>query len=118
MLRTAAELILAIASPQISRAGEQQWLYCIAPSHAEHKLYMSPVFQSKGPTSAAEIAFGAVLDQSFLHYNDVQCPRSEDQFSAMQMQLHTISFTHILGVELVYWRWTPGQPLHRPVRQR
>jgi hypothetical protein len=117
MLRTAAALILAIASSQISRASEWQWLYCIAPSHAEHKLYMSPVFEDKGPASAAELAFAAVLNQSFLHYNDVQCPRSEDQFSAMQMQLHTIRFNQRLGVQIINLRWKPAL-VQRRVRQR
>jgi hypothetical protein len=112
MVRIAAALILAITAPQIASANE--WLYCIAPSHAEQKLYMSPVFEADGPASVAESEFAAVLKQSFLHYNDVQCPRSDDQLSAIRMQLYTIKFNQNLGVQIVSLSWERSQTfLHK-----
>jgi hypothetical protein len=75
---------------------------------------MSSVFEADGPASAAESEFAAVLKQSFLHYNDVQCPRSDDQLSAMQMQVQTIRFNQNIGVQIINLGWKRSQTfLHK-----
>jgi len=94
---------VAILAAQIAQA--KDWLYCIAPSHAERKLYMSPVFPTDGPTGSAESAFAASLSQSYFHFDDVQCPRSDDEASAMSMQRHTIDFNQEVGNTIVNLRW-------------
>jgi len=105
MARILAGLFVASVIPHCVLAAD--WTYCIAPSHAEHKLYMSPIFATDGPVSSAESAFGYVLDQSNFRHDDVQCPRSDDESSAVNMQQQTISFNHKAGNTIVNLRWKP-----------
>ena len=105
MARIFALLLLAALTPQM--AGAREWVYCVAPSHADHKLYMSRVFSSRKPAANAEAAFAAVLKQSFLRYTDVQCPWTRDEFSAQKMQRHTIAYNRELGVTIINMKWKP-----------
>jgi hypothetical protein len=101
--RIVAVLTLLILGPQIADADE--WLYCIAPLHAQHKLYMSRVFDTDASLGNAESAFARVLSQSFIRYDDVQCPRSKDESSALVMQQHTISFNREMGNAIINVPW-------------
>jgi hypothetical protein len=105
MLRILAVLVLATLTPHVANAYE--WLYCIAPFHAEHKLYMSPVFATQRSVGRAETAFATALDQSFFRYDDVQCPRNNDELSALRMQRHTASFNREVGNTIIDLRWKP-----------
>ena len=105
IVRIIPALMLTIISPQIATASE--WLYCIAPSYTERKLYMSPVFATNSPGNSVESAFATVLDQSFLRYNDIQCPKSKDEFSAMEMQQQTVKFNQSVGNTIINLRWKP-----------
>lgn len=100
-----AAVIFAISA--LHAAQGKEWLYCIAPSHTERKLYMSPVFETDGPVGSAESAFAAALDQAFLRYDDVQCPRSDDEVTATDMQQQTISFNRQAGNSIINLRWKP-----------
>lgn len=92
--------------PQQALADE--WRYCLAPSHAEHKTYMSPPFPATLPTDDAESQFGALLAASGFHFDDVQCPRAEGQTAALTMQQHAILINRELGNEVINLRWKPA----------
>jgi len=99
-----ALLVMAMLS-QSAFAGD--WRYCLAPSHARHKIYMSPPFPGSVSMGDAELQFGRLLSQSGLRFDDVQCPRGKDQTAAMTMQEHAITVNRELGNEIVHLRWRP-----------
>lgn len=83
------------------------WRYCLAPSHSQHKVYLSPPFPGTVSMADAQSQFGQLLSQSGLHFDDVQCPRGEDETAAMTMQQHAISINRQLGNEIIHLRWKP-----------
>jgi hypothetical protein len=89
------------------KALAEDWRYCLAPSHAEHKVYMSPPFPATISMDDAESQFGRTLSASGLHFDDVQCPRSGGQTASMTMQQHAIVVNRELGNEVINLRWKP-----------
>jgi hypothetical protein len=86
----------------------EDWRYCLAPSHAERKVYISPPFPGTVSMDDAESQFGRTLSRSGLHFDDVQCPRSDNETGALTMQQHAISVNHELGNQVIDLRWRPG----------
>ncbi|HTV34881.1 MAG TPA: hypothetical protein VMF12_00495 [Xanthobacteraceae bacterium] len=90
------------------KALAEDWRYCLAPSHAEHKIYISPPFPATVSMDDAESQFGRTLSRSGVRFDDVQCPRSDDQTGALAMQQHAISVNRELGNQVIDLRWRPG----------
>ena len=86
----------------------EDWRYCLAPSHAEHKVYMSPPFPATMSMDDAESQFGRTLSRSGLRFDDVQCPRGDGQTAALTMQQHAITVNRELGNEIINLRWKPN----------
>lgn len=99
-------LALTIAVPQLASAAD--WRYCLAPSHAEHKVYVTPPFSATIPMDDAESELAHSLSKSGLHYDDVQCPRSDDESSVFDMQQHAVSINRELGNQVIGLHWKPG----------
>jgi hypothetical protein len=78
------------------------WQYCVAPSEAEHKVYMSDTFPVRGTLDDADTAFELMLDQAGLRHDIVQCPRADDERSIVMMQQYAISFSHGNGNTIVH----------------
>jgi hypothetical protein len=97
---------LAIALAQSAQAGD--WRYCLAPSHAEHKIYMSPPFPATVSMDEAEAQFGTLLSRGGRHFDDVQCPRSDGKAGIITMQRHAIAVNREFGNKIVNIRWKPG----------
>jgi hypothetical protein len=74
------------------------WQYCLAPSHAEHKVYVSPPFSKKTDT---QIAFRQMLVQ--VQHDDVQCAISDNEVSIVIMRQHAIDFNRKAGNTIVLW---------------
>lgn len=91
--------------PQQALAAD--WRYCLAPSHAEHKVYMSPPFPATLPMDDAESQFGGLLTASGLHFDDVQCPRGDGQTASLTMQQHAIVINRELGNKVINLSWKP-----------
>jgi hypothetical protein len=104
-MRWLAGLFVALSFAQLAAASE--WQYCLAPSPRDHKLYISGVFPVTAPRDS-EFEFMESLKRSRLDYEDVQCPRSGDQTSAIIMLQHTIGFNRKLGNEVVTLPWQPA----------
>jgi hypothetical protein len=102
----APALLVVTFLPQKTLAAD--WRYCLAPSHAEHKVYMSPPFPATMPMDDAESQFARTLSQSGLRFDDVQCPRGNGQTAALTMQQHAITLNRELGNEVINLRWKPN----------
>jgi hypothetical protein len=105
-MRVLLALALTVVLPQIAAA--EDWRYCLAPSHAEHKIYVSMPFATTMAMDAAESQFGRALTGSGLRYDDVQCPQSDSESGALAMQRHAIGMNHELGIQVIDTRWKPG----------
>ena len=103
-----ALLVLALIVLLPRAAAAEDWRYCLAPAHAEHKIYISMPFPATMSMDAAESQFGRALTRSGLRYDDVQCPHSDSESGALAMQRHAISMNRELGIQTVDTRWTPG----------
>jgi hypothetical protein len=88
------------ASSQAAMAAD--WQYCLAPSHAEHKIYMSSTFPVLGVLADADDAFERMLDQAGLRHDDVQCPRADDERSILLMLQYAINFNQENGNTIVH----------------
>jgi hypothetical protein len=95
-----AGLALIAASSQTALATD--WQYCLAPSQAEHKIYMSGAFPVRGALDDADSAFEWMLDQAGLRHDVVQCPRADDERSIMMMEQYAIGFNQGNGNTIVH----------------
>jgi hypothetical protein len=89
------------------------WQYCLAPSHAEHKVYISLPFPKNADLSNTQTAFGQMLLQSKAQHDDVQCPFGNDEDSISSMRKHAISFNRKFGNMIVTISWEPSQ-IYKP----
>jgi hypothetical protein len=103
--KTLAGLALIVAVSQSASAAD--WQYCIAPSHAEHKVYMSPPFPSSAAWGSPDSALDRMLNQSGILHDVVQCPRADNERSITVMRQEAISFNHIAGNETININWKP-----------
>jgi hypothetical protein len=100
LTKSLAGLALMAASSQAAMAAD--WQYCLAPSHAEHKVYMSATFPVRGVLADADSAFEQMLEQARLRHDDVQCPRADDKRSILLMLQYAISFNQENGNTIVH----------------
>jgi hypothetical protein len=105
-MRTLIALALTLLLPQMAAA--EDWRYCLAPAHAEHKIYISMPFPATMSMDAAESQFGRALTRSGWRYDDVQCPQSESESSALAMQRHAVGINQEMGNQIIDTRWKPG----------
>jgi hypothetical protein len=105
-MRALLALALTLSLSQMARAAD--WRYCLAPSHAEHKIYMTAAFPANTPMDDAETQLASMLNRSGVRYDDVQCPRSDDESALLTMQQHAININRELGNQVIDLRWKPG----------
>lgn len=106
-MRALFTLALLLSLPSLASAAD--WRYCLAPSHAEHKIYVTPPFAAaKEPMDDAESQVARMLTRSGLRYDDVQCPRADDQTAVVDMQEHAVNMNRQLGNQVINLRWKPG----------
>jgi hypothetical protein len=100
LTKSLAGLVLIAASSQTAFAAD--WKYCLAPSHAEHKVYMSATFPVRGALGDADSAFEQMLEQAGLPHDDVQCPRADDERSIVLMLQYAIRFNQNNGNTIIH----------------
>ena len=83
------------------------WQYCLAPSYAENKVYISSPFPKSASLHTGETAFAKMLVQSKIQHDGVQCPNGNDRPSIWSMRAHAISFNHDLGKTIIILDQTP-----------
>jgi hypothetical protein len=96
---------LTMAASQSALAAD--WQYCLAPSHTEHKVYMSAPFPSSGVWGSPDSSLDRMLYQSGVLHDDVQCPRADDERSIAIMRQEAISYNHSAGNEVINLNWKP-----------
>ena len=101
----AALLLTMTLLPQTAQAGD--WRYCLAPSHADHKTYISPPFPATLSMDDAESQFGGLLAASGIRFDDVQCPRGDGETAVLTMQQHAITINRELGNKVINLSWKP-----------
>jgi len=95
LTRVVACFALMMVIPRIALAGD--WQYCLAPAHAEHKVYISAPFPEVGASGIADRRFKRRLEQIGIQYDDVQCPRAGDETAIMVMRRHAINLNKYFG---------------------
>lgn len=95
-----AGLALTAASSQTALATD--WQYCLAPSQADHKVYMSSAFPVRGAPYEANNAFEQALDRAGLPHDVVQCPRADDEGSIATMEQYAIVFNRAIGNAIIH----------------
>ena len=105
-MRAFLALGMMLLLPQLAHAAD--WRYCLAPSHAERKVYISPPFPATMSMDDAESQFGRMLSRSGRHFDDVQCPRGDGETAVLTMQQYAITINRELGDEVINLRWKPN----------
>ena len=100
LTRFFAGLALVAAGAQTVLASD--WQYCLAPSQAEHKIYMSGAFAVRNSLNDADRAFEVMLNQAGLRHDVVQCPRAEDESSIAAMEQYAIGYNRKNGNTIVH----------------
>ena len=93
---------VALIATSSQAALATDWQYCLAPSQADHKTYMSGIFRARGTVYDADNAFEQMLNQGGLRHDVVQCPRADDERSIITMQQYAISFNRGNGNTIVH----------------
>jgi hypothetical protein len=106
LLRTiaaAGAIVALLAGP----ARADDWRYCLAPLHAEHKVYVSAAFPTVKSMERLQDEFGNALARAGVRHGAVQCPRGDEQ-SIQVMRLQATRFNRESGNTVVEFdRWTP-----------
>jgi hypothetical protein len=98
--------VLAASALHGSTAQASDWRYCIAPSPAQHTIYMSAPFPTDDAMETIESEFGQVLDHALLAHDSVQCPRGDaDTIAGMKQQ--AIQYNEASGNKVVQLNWRP-----------
>jgi hypothetical protein len=89
---------------QTGRAAE--WSYCIAPSDAQNRIYISKPFPI-GARDAAEPAFDTALTRQRLAHDAVECAHADDEAAAIVMRQHAIDVNRQGGRKVIDLPWRP-----------
>jgi hypothetical protein len=103
LMAAAVGLLIIVSWSQCAFASE--WIFCIAPSNQERKIYMTYPLFTNSAGSAMERDFHRFLADSGLRHDGVQCPISEDEQSAHSMRQHAGDFNQERGMEVVPLDW-------------
>jgi hypothetical protein len=99
-----AAAVVVLAS---GAARAEDWRYCLAPLHAEHKVYMSSPFFTTKSMERLQDEFASALSRAGLRHGAVQCPRGDEQSIAV-MRSQAERFNRESGNAVVEFdRWSP-----------
>ena len=86
------------------------WQYCLAPSYAENKIYISAPFPKSASLHASETAFAKKLLESEIQHDAIQCPNGNDESAILSMRQRAMSFNQDRGNTIITLAWTlPSQ---------
>jgi hypothetical protein len=80
------------------------WHYCLAPSRAEHKIYISEPFPT-GNLGSGDRAFERMLAESGIRHDEVQCPRADSEGNIAAMRQYAINFNQEYGNAVILVRF-------------
>lgn len=82
-------------------ASARNWQYCLAPSEAGHRIYISTPFPMPSSLGTADHSFALMLDRRALTYDDIQCPIARDEVAIVAMREHAIDMNTEIGMTIV-----------------
>ena len=83
----------------------QDWQYCLAPSYADHKVYLSEPIPVSGIVNRADAAFDRMLNKAGLLHDVVQCPRAPNKPTLLFRQKYTIRFNEEIANRIIPVKW-------------
>lgn len=95
-------IVLALMAVSSRKTFAADWQYCLALSHAEHKVYMSATFPMRGTLGDSDRVFQRMLDNAGLRYDDIQCPRADDERSIVMMMQYATSLNSGNGNTIIH----------------
>lgn len=104
------EVAIYTGQSEVSQDHPTAWQYCLAPSYAENKVYVSAPFLKSTSLYATETAFAKALHESELPHDVVQCPNGTDEPTILSLRQHAISFNQDRGNTIVTLDWTLQNP--------
>jgi hypothetical protein len=86
----------------------QDWQYCLAPSHAEHKIYLSePIPMSSFVGGIAGAVFHQMLNKAGIPHDEVQCPKAPNKRTLLFRQRYAIRLNKEIGNATITLNWKP-----------
>jgi predicted transglutaminase-like cysteine proteinase len=86
----------------------QDWQYCLAPSHAEHKIYLSAPIPASGIELGADAAFDRMLNKAGIPHDEVQCPKAPNKRTLLFRQRYAIRLNEEIGNATITLNWKPN----------
>ncbi len=83
----------------------QDWLYCLAPSHVEHTIYLSAPIPVIGIVGSADATFDRMLNKAGLPHDAVQCPRASNKPTLLFRQKYAIRLNTEIGNAVITLSW-------------
>jgi hypothetical protein len=85
----------------------QDWQYCLAPSYAEHKIYLSRPVPMIGILGRADAPFHEMLSKAGITHDEVQCPKAPNKRTLLFRQRYAIRLNEEIGNTIVILNWEP-----------
>jgi hypothetical protein len=106
---SAAQRAKEIAAIQRAKLIEdrQEWEYCLAPSYAEHKMYLSTPIPSSAISDSADVVFDRTLKKDNIAHDEVQCPRAPNRPTLLFRRRYAIRWNQENGNTIVTFKWQP-----------
>jgi hypothetical protein len=83
----------------------QEWRYCLAPSYAERKVYLSTPIPSSAISESAEAVFDRTLKKDNIAHDEVQCPRASNRPTLLFRQRYAVRWNQENGNTIVTFEW-------------
>lgn len=83
-----------------------QWEYCVAPSDAQNRIYLSKPFPISA-RGAAEPGFDSALTEHRLEHDAVECARADSEAAAIIMRQHAAAVNREWGRQVIDMPWRP-----------
>jgi hypothetical protein len=85
----------------------QEWRYCLAPSYAEHTVYLSAPIPSNAIAESAEAVFERTLKNENIAHDEVQCPKAPNRPTLLFRQRYAVRWNQENGNTIVTFKWQP-----------
>jgi hypothetical protein len=85
----------------------QDWQYCLAPSSAEHKIYLSGPIPMIGILGRADAPFHEILNKAGISHDEVQCPKAPNKRTLLFRQRYAIRLNEEIGNTIFIVNWEP-----------
>lgn len=85
-----------------------EWQYCLAPSQADNKVYISQPFVADD-LGVGDDQFKKTLTRSGISVDDIQCPRAATDDAIAAMRRYAITFNRDSGHAVIFIKLNPTE---------